>query len=220
MAPRCTALYIFIVTMTAGCGGAEFSVFDRMEADGGTPLVDAPDSAPATSDSGTGGAGGATATGGAPTEIDGGAAGASGGSLSTGGELGSGGTSSGGTAGTGGTGGAGTGGMPSTGGTAGSGGVTATGGVTGCTKVTHSNGIGQTWEDCVALDTFDESQATKACVAHTGDAQHCYVSGGCGGVTLGIVRTDSSTDSYFWVYAGTLTGNVSDKGCVPDRAWN
>ena len=99
MAPRCTALYIFIVTMTAGCGGAEFSAFDRTEADGGTPLVDAPDSAPATSDSGTGGAGGATGTGGAPAEIDGGTAGASGGSLSTGGELGSGGASSGGTGG-------------------------------------------------------------------------------------------------------------------------
>lgn len=32
-------------------------------------------------------------------------------------------------------------------------------------EVTHSNGVGQAWTDCVPLGTYDQSQAMKACEA-------------------------------------------------------
>ena len=52
-----------------------------------------------------------------------------------------------------------------TGGSTGTGGVTGTGGTIECTPVTHSNGIGQTWQDCFPLGTYNQSQALKACKA-------------------------------------------------------
>lgn len=187
-----------LALLVTACGGESFSAFGTPEeADGGTQ------DAVAEIDSGAGGSGGATvaASGGSTAqETD---SGASTGGVSTGGATGA-------------TGGAtSTGGTTATGGVTNTGGATAAGGTTSCTLVTHSNGIGQTWQDCVALGTFNESQAMKACVAYTGNAQQCYVSTGCG-VPLGVVRTDS----YAWEYAGSLAGNVSDKGCVPDHAWN
>jgi hypothetical protein len=78
--------------------------------------------------------------------------------------------------------------------------------------VTHDNGIGQTWQDCVPLDTYNESQAMKACVARTGDTGKCLLfASGCGSAPF--VQGTDGTYSYFWVYVGTTAGYVGDHGC-------
>jgi hypothetical protein len=154
---------LILVLALTGCGGESFTGFapgGPVETDGGFEKIAAgggqseDDGGVLPSGTGGGGRGGATAVG-------------------TGGATATGGTTTAGTGGTPGSGGAtGTGGATvSTGGVTGTGGVTATGGVTGtggttaCTLVTHDNGLGQTWQDCVALGTLTTSQAMKACQA-------------------------------------------------------
>jgi len=63
--------------------------------------------------------------------------------------------------------------------------------------VTHSNGIGQTWQDCVPLGTYNLSQAMKACKA--ANSGKCVDSQGCGAGQLVVLG---------WNTAGTqLTGS-------------
>lgn len=38
----------------------------------------------------------------------------------------------------------------------------------GCALTTHTNGLGDTWQDCAPLDTYDLPEAMAACVAHYG----------------------------------------------------
>jgi hypothetical protein len=79
----------------------------------------------------------------------------------------------------GGSGGSSSGGS-SSGGSSSSGGVSSSGGAAGsggdadaCTLVTHSSGLGQTWQDCTPLKTCDEVQALRACLSY------CAANGGC-----------------------------------------
>ena len=227
--------------LLAGCGEPFTSqVFSATPEDGGAvPHIDAlpfgsggsgggvEDAGP-----GTGGrvgphAGGAPGTGGVGTggsPSTGGVVG-SGGSLATGGAVGPGGSPSSGGAGTGGstggspsTGGTGTGGGSggtSTGGALNSGGTPGSGGVAdaGCTPVPHDNGLGQTWQDCVPLGTYNQSQAVKACKASFADlcapdADPQYSCQGVGGV--GVIVNGQV---HQWVYvirpgAGVQAGDI------------
>ena len=45
----------------------------------------------------------------------------------------------------------------------------------GATCNAHSNGVGQTFYDCNPLGTYNQTQATKACAALTGNASQCAV---------------------------------------------
>lgn len=138
----------------------------------------------------------------------GGAAGSTGGASSSGGHA-TGGASTGGVA-------IATGGSDATGGTTSTGGAPmATGGApevdAGCTLVTHDNGLGATWQDCVPLGTYNEEQAMKACKA---SAAKCAKIVTCG-PSLPEVRGLSADDTLIvgrWGYAGALAGFVGTGG--------
>jgi hypothetical protein len=99
-----------------------------------------------------------------------------------------------------------TGGTPETGGAASTGGATSTGGSTGCTLVTHSNGLGQTWQDCEPLGMYTQAQAMKACTAS--GATTCYVRAKCG-VTTDTVEGHGTQIIAQWGFDGLGTGFVS-----------
>lgn len=147
------------------------------------------------------------AAGGSGSDI-GGSGGSSGsaGDLSAGGAGGSGGAlgSRGGSSGS-----AGSGGSSSSGGASGS---TGTGGAfDACALVTHDNGIGQAWQDCVPLGTYDEAQAMKACKAS--GAPNCRLSGCSADIHSMVCGTDASGSSYYggcWGYASSSAGHVVD----------
>lgn len=66
----------------------------------------------------------------------------------------------------------------------------------GCVVVTHSNGVGETWQDCVPLGTYTQAQAEKACAAHSSTG--CTNSSTC---SLSYVTVIAGGTEYYWVYA-------------------
>jgi hypothetical protein len=145
--------------------------------------------------------GGSSSTGGAP-EVD--AGGSTGGAPETGGAVA--------------TGGAETGGSPP-----------STGGVAvvdaGCELVTHDNGAGQTWQDCVPLGTYNEEQALTACrkwsVANSGSGCIAIAGTQCG-AALKVTVTQPSVMQWWW--QGPNAGNVihptSTAGCNVVGTWD
>jgi hypothetical protein len=76
--------------------------------------------------------------------------------------------------------------------------------VDACTPVLHSNGLGQSWTDCVPLGTYNEAQAKKACWAAVGPASAmslCNVTPSCNEAVFYAVG--------IWSYAGATAGYVS-----------
>jgi len=111
-----------------------------------------------------------------------------------------------------------------TGGAAATGGVTSTGGSTGCTIV-HDNGLGQTWQDCVPLGTYDQTQAMKACVAS--GAGLCIPKGNVCTVAQyeKVLGYDSSGATLIgqWGFWGYIAGYVSSGTGIcsdPGGRWN
>jgi len=151
-----------VLFVLVGCGGGQFT-------GSSTPAESSPDSgATVEADSGSSADGSVTvgSTGGSTGgRVDG--------AFDHGDAAGSGAddaASDNGTGGAPGTGGRapGAGGIVGTGGAPGSGGVSGEGGAPApdaCALVTHNNGLGQTWQDCVPLGTYNEAQAMKACAA-------------------------------------------------------
>ena len=81
-----------------------------------------------------------------------------------------------------------------------------------CTLVTHSDGLGQTWQDCVALGTYDQAEAFRACVANGG----ACVLNACGAVC----DIDPHSPGYCscWDYASPLAGHVNNTANCTDPA--
>ena len=215
--------FLSLVLVLTGCGGESFTAFGpEGSQDAGTGGAVAADSGPQA----TGGASGET---GGTADVDSGDAHASaGGEPSSGGATSTGGTlSSTGGVGTGGASSAG--GTTSTGGTAGSGGALGTGGAA-CTSATHSNGLGQTWTDCVPLGTYDSAQALKACRAS--GASRCVDLGsdvGCGTTAMVLGSNGSGIANFVgqWGYAGSGVGLVGTSSCsaycpceASGKTWN
>jgi hypothetical protein len=83
-------------------------------------------------------------------------------------------------------------------------------------QTTHTNGpssigLGQSWYDCVALNTYNVTQATAACYARFGAAGNCTADPSCGSggtkVTQPTVCNFPSTGcTTCWSY-GTIAGN-------------
>lgn len=204
---------IFILALT-GCSGESFTGFtpgDPVEADGGFDSKIAAggqgedDGGVLPTGTGGRGTGGSTSTGGATAVGTGGTVVATGGSTGTGGATGTGGVT------------VLTGGAPGTGGAADTGGATGTGGATTCTLVTHDNGVGQTWQDCVPLGTYNQAQALKACVTKTGDARRCNIAPGCGTAPWIMQGTDmAGTYNYIWGFSGNTAGYVNTNGGCPN----
>jgi hypothetical protein len=133
-------------------------------------------------------------TGGAPSDDDAGAPVVTG----SGGAPGTGGA----TPGTGGA--TPTGGSPSTGGVAPAG----TGGSPACTPVTHTNGLGSTWQDCAPLGTYNEAEAMRACKAS--GASECRTLK-CGVNDLIVCGYGTTAYVYgCWGYAGSLLDRAKE----------
>jgi hypothetical protein len=86
----------------------------------------------------------------------------------------------------------------------------------GCTPITHDNGIGQTWQDCVPLGTYNDAQAMMACKAS--GAATCVPSTRCGPTVYEV--QGFGADGYLigeWGYGDFATGYVSPDYnlCVP-----
>jgi hypothetical protein len=80
----------------------------------------------------------------------------------------------------------------------------------GTCQVQHSNGVGQSFFDCVPLGTYDQTQATSACVAFTGDATLCHATTSCSGSGNVAVCSDGSTSACnCWIYGGISAGHVN-----------
>jgi hypothetical protein len=95
----------------------------------------------------------------------------------------------------------------SDGGRAGDGG--GDGGDGGCVLYSHTNGLGQTFVDCVPLDTYDKTEAEKACAAAEGGA--CAAASFCpGGDSLECMTGGNgpNTTCACWSYSGSTEGAV------------
>jgi hypothetical protein len=82
-----------------------------------------------------------------------------------------------------------------------------------CSLVTHSDGIGQTWQDCLPLGTYDEAQALAACIANGGSP---CVQSNCTGAGSAICDKDPVMPGYCscWTYAGSSAGHVESHACA------
>lgn len=174
-----------------GCGGGSFD-----SSFGGSLHDDAGDAEPSSSGGAAGIASeaGEAASGGRTEAGDAG----SGGSLEA--DAGSGGASS-------------SGGAPSAGGAVATGGVTtggapAAGGALPCELVTHDNGYGQTWQDCVPYGTWNLEQAMKACEAS--GATLCFQHLNTCGVGEWVHGREGGKWGYSGAYAGTTNCQVAD----------
>jgi hypothetical protein len=91
----------------------------------------------------------------------------------------------------------------------------------GACQIMHSNGVGQSFYDCVAAGTHNQTQATEACAAFTGDASQCH-SMSCGSGSA--VCSDGSGDACdCWIYSGDSAGRVKHNsvgscGCQSDSS--
>ena len=74
-----------------------------------------------------------------------------------------------------------------------------------------ADGTGQYFYDCVALGTFNNAQATKACAAVTGDMSACSA-GVCPGMHQVICGLNGSGNCICWEYAGPAVGRVLNSG--------
>lgn len=85
----------------------------------------------------------------------------------------------------------------------------------GC-ETTHANGVGQSFYDCAALDTYSEPEATAACNAYLATVS---TTGACTGIECTSVHGaityaavgyfNSSLVGYVWVYGGTTNGTAA-----------
>jgi hypothetical protein len=106
------------------------------------------------------------------------------------------------------------------------------GGACGASGFTvHSNGIGQTFQDCAPSGTYDATQALEACTAFTGKSASCTIES-----CIGLLEkaTDEqaacskgASTCECWSFAGVYVGLVQStdaKLCKPcaagGKAWN
>jgi hypothetical protein len=87
----------------------------------------------------------------------------------------------------------------------------------GACSIAHSNGLGQTFVDCVAAGTHDQTQALAACAASTGNSSLCALSSlSCGGTGFGggtkgsPVCSSGSKPCACWSFSGSDSGRVSE----------
>lgn len=71
---------------------------------------------------------------------------------------------------------------------------------------THSNGVGQSYYDCVSQGTFNSTQATEACSAYTTSA--CGTASCAGAGSNLVVCGTANGVCVCWDYSGTNSGHV------------
>jgi hypothetical protein len=78
-------------------------------------------------------------------------------------------------------------------------------------QTTHDNGVGQVFYDCQPKGTHDQTEATAACAAYTGDASLCHVLQ-CSESRFAVC-SDGAADCICWGYgSGGSSGRVNDSG--------
>jgi hypothetical protein len=94
-------------------------------------------------------------------------------------------------------------------------------------ETTHSNGIGESFYDCVAQGTHDSTQAGEACGAYTGNQAQCSSSSCAGPGSNQVVCGTSGGICVCWDYSGSNVGHVySSAGSTcycpgsTDPSWN
>jgi hypothetical protein len=97
-------------------------------------------------------------------------------------------------------------------------------GGTSCQTV-HSNGLGQHYYDCQALDTFNQTQAMEACIASGGTANTCVQLQCISGQTTSdvICNNSGAGNCDCWQYDGAFAGHVNTSCQCPsgaDPLWN
>lgn len=95
--------------------------------------------------------------------------------------------------------------------------IISSGGTAGCALKTHVNGVGQTWQDCAELGTYNEHEASLACVAFTGDARKCSFAPGCGTAKY-VMQGFGVSGDFLWGYDGNTAGYVGVNGECPTAA--
>jgi hypothetical protein len=76
-------------------------------------------------------------------------------------------------------------------------------------QIKHSNGLGQYWFDCTALNTYNQTQATSA--ANAWNSSATILTETCTGTPTPyvVVATDNvSGQAAVWEYSGTYAGRV------------
>ena len=220
-------MHLVWALVCAGCGGDSFSAEGReATADGaavdsgGAPSIVRLDEDAGSAGASSGGSGDVDAggTGGESVVEDAGS------DVAEGGAGGSGGSDAGGaggvhSAGAGGTGGDG--GLGGVGGVGGAGG-SDTGGTGGC-EVTHDNGVGQTWQDCVPLGTYDNTQALKACEAWCDvvGCASCWTAPACNQtlVVMSEIESGGDTTRIAWSRTSDAVWQVGTLGCISAGTW-
>jgi hypothetical protein len=96
---------------------------------------------------------------------------------------------------------------------------------TGCCgsscQTAHSNGVGQTFYDCQALGTYNQTQAMAACVAFTHDATQCAVYGCTGNAGSLVCTPGAAPNCTCWKFApgnSGVNGKVSTTCTCPISA--
>jgi hypothetical protein len=91
----------------------------------------------------------------------------------------------------------------------------------------HANGLGQSFWDCVALNTYDQTQGTEACAAYTGNQNACSVYSCTGGGQNKVVCGVTNGLCACWNFSGSNVGKVllnNSASCfcpgANDPAWN
>jgi hypothetical protein len=80
----------------------------------------------------------------------------------------------------------------------------------GACQTLHSNGLMQTYYDCVPLGTYTQAQALAACTAFTGNSAQCTDAPfGLCGTARGVCSSGAST-CWCWAYAGSAAGTVDE----------
>ncbi len=81
----------------------------------------------------------------------------------------------------------------------------------GVCQTAHSNGVAQTFFDCVPLGTHTEAQAMAACTAFTGNTSLCVEApfGACGSGRE--VCSNNARTCQCWQYAGKASGTVETR---------
>lgn len=71
----------------------------------------------------------------------------------------------------------------------------------------HSNGLGQTFEDCEPLGTYNAAQATAACARFTGDATRCAQTT-CSDGSAAVCGSGTGVLCGCWIHDGDNAGRV------------
>jgi hypothetical protein len=84
--------------------------------------------------------------------------------------------------------------------------------VEACVPTTHTDGVGQTWQDCAPVGTYTQAEAEAACMANGGALCVASDCGGSGSLAVCDVDPHGAGNCICWVYSGALVGDVNVMG--------